>query len=686
MLQETKPQDNSLTEIEQNIGKISGTVVGKQYNYNYPTPHLISPHERRNRQHMIDKVQSFWIQGVLEDSLFNEVMLQIGMVEKPEAVDNPWNLFFRTHQDIEKPVPPRKRIIDVFDEVGGELIILGEPGSGKTTMMLDLARHLIERAEEDEAHPIPVVFNLSSWANDRKPIKLWLVDELNARYQIPRSIGQAWVATDQILPLLDGLDEVRNECRSACAQALNDFQVSHGMMPTVVTCRSTEYETLKKKLKFQGAIVLQPLSATQADDYIDKLNIDLSTIRHLIREDRVLRELINTPLMLSIIVLASQGLTVERRPSITSLEEWRKHLFNIYIQRMIERRGEDKRFSHKKTLHWLSWLALKMKARGQTVFYIERLQPNLLDEDKPRRLYGALAASLFGLMTGFVLGVANGPLFGLVVGLGCMLAMAFTRRTVFGIGVGLVFGLAFMLPGRSVFGFPISYFSAPSATLFGLILGIVLAVAMHLSPNFAVDRDHIKIQSLGWSWIRALCGVAVGAFLGLTSGLLTNVVYGIAFGVSTGLGLGLAFGLTNAEAEIHTYYFQGIRKSGFDAARISLAVGLLTGITIGIILILLKQNVQVSLSNAITFALSISLFGMFYGGITVIQHLALRYVLTRTDVMPWNYAGFLNYAAHCIFLRKVGGGYIFIHRLLLDHFAAMFESGYSPDDLLPQCG
>jgi hypothetical protein len=33
--------------------------------------------------------------------------------------------------------------------------------------------------------------------------------------------------------------------------------------------------------------------------------------------------------------------------------------------------------------------------------------------------------------------------------------------------------------------------------------------------------------------------------------------------------------------------------------------------------------------------------------------------------MPWNYPRFLDYAAERILLRKVEGGYIFIHRLLL---------------------
>ena len=35
------------------------------------------------------------------------------------------------------------------------------------------------------------------------------MDELNLRYGVHRKIGQAWVDTDQIAPLLDGLDEVK---------------------------------------------------------------------------------------------------------------------------------------------------------------------------------------------------------------------------------------------------------------------------------------------------------------------------------------------------------------------------------------------------------------------------------------------------------------------------------------------
>jgi hypothetical protein len=39
--------------------------------------------------------------------------------------------------------------------------------------------------------------------------------------------------------------------------------------------------------------------------------------------------------------------------------------------------------------------------------------------------------------------------------------------------------------------------------------------------------------------------------------------------------------------------------------------------------------------------------------------------------MPNHYAAFLDEAANRVILNKVGGGYMFIHRLLQEHFAQL---------------
>jgi hypothetical protein len=65
--------------------------------------------------------------------------------------------------------------------------------------------------------------------------------------------------------------------------------------------------------------------------------------------------------------------------------------------------------------------------------------------------------------------------------------------------------------------------------------------------------------------------------------------------------------------------------------------------------------------------------GLGMGGLAYLQHYILRALLWGTRAMPWHYVRFLDYAAERILLRKVGGGYIFVHRQLLDYFASLDE-------------
>jgi len=57
------------------------------------------------------------------------------------------------------------------------------------------------------------------------------------------------------------------------------------------------------------------------------------------------------------------------------------------------------------------------------------------------------------------------------------------------------------------------------------------------------------------------------------------------------------------------------------------------------------------------------------GGSVVIKHYALRLILWLNGFTPLNFIKFLDQCAKLILLKKVGGGYIFIHRMLLDYFA-----------------
>ena len=75
-----------------------------------------------------------------------------------------------------------------------------------------------------------------------------------------------------------------------------------------------------------------------------------------------------------------------------------------------------------------------------------------------------------------------------------------------------------------------------------------------------------------------------------------------------------------------------------------------------------------TLLSLLAFILICVLYG---GGLAFVQHFVLRFFLWRNDLMPFHIVPFLDYAADRILLRRVGGGYIFIHRLLLEYFASL---------------
>ena len=209
----------------------------------------LSSLQRQNRQQLLKRIRETWIEGLLEHSLYQAAWMDLRLQEQPDALENPWLLQVQELDHEPHPLPAGTSIIDVYDEADGELLILGEPGSGKTTLLLQLTRTLLDRALADERERLPIVFNLSSWAIKRQPLAEWLVEELNTKYRVPRKVGKSWVDTNQVLPLLDGLDEVAKEHRAECVDAINAYRQMHdGVNPLVVCSRTAEYFGQSKKV------------------------------------------------------------------------------------------------------------------------------------------------------------------------------------------------------------------------------------------------------------------------------------------------------------------------------------------------------------------------------------------------------------------------------------------------------
>jgi predicted NACHT family NTPase len=257
----------------------------------------------------------------------------------------------------------------VFDAAQHTLLVLGEPGAGKTTTLLELARDLIARARRGAHELAPVVLALSTWTGGQRDLSDWIVTELGLRYQVPKKVARTWLEDARLVLLLDGLDEVSEGSRTACVEAINAFSEKHQPPGLAVTCRVVEYEALAVKLRLRAAICLQPLTTEQVERYFAAAGAGLDPLRQAMRNDAGLRELARTPLMLSVMTMAwREAPTPEARGSgAKSIEEHRRQLFDAYVQAALNRRGKIAgKYSATDTVRWLAWLANRMTEHGQT--------------------------------------------------------------------------------------------------------------------------------------------------------------------------------------------------------------------------------------------------------------------------------------------------------------------------------
>lgn len=593
----------------------------------------------KNRQRMLLRVRSLWITGVLEGSLYRAARIVLRLREQPDAIENPWRLAVQEASLPPRSLPASTRILHVYDEADGELLILGEPGAGKTTLLLELARDLLSRAEQDESHPIPVVFNLSSWAVKQQPLAEWLLEELCTKYRVPRKVGQEWIDTNQLILLLDGLDEVAEVARSACVKAINAYQQAHDLASLVVCCRRAEYFAQATRVALQQAVLVQPLTKEQIDEYLSSAGEKLGAVRKALSEDPELQEMIQTPLMLSIVALAYQGEASPTFVQAGSFEVRRQQVFEIYVQRMLSRRGAETRYTQEQTRHWLAWLAQQLVHQNQTEFYLERIQPDWLPDEQARRQHRNAAVRL-------IYGVNSAVIAGLFAWL-----RGGRQGNVSGVGAGLL-GWLGSGPGNIVLGWmaPGLGGGLEGGGMLGLIFGVVVVLVTLL-----IDASSIQaLTNAGLSWTRLRRNVSEGLVKGLIGSLIVGGLcglllfgmsgnpnyafsHGIGFGLFSGLIVGLLSALVAARAERNwekprfIFKFRHIRL--VDRIADGLTMGLCSGLSFGVV-----NGFMVGLEQGVTYGAIIGLcffaaFG-FGGGTRLICSLGTE--IKPAETVGWN--------------------------------------------------
>jgi eukaryotic-like serine/threonine-protein kinase len=412
---------------------------------------------------------------------------------------------------------------------------------------------------------------------------------------------------------------------------------------------------------------------------------------------------------------------------------------------MLERRGVATSYTREQTLHWLGNLARQMKKHGQTVFYVERMQPDWLEDQWSRKRYPHLVYGLIFALIGTLCLVPSGAMMFNVVGYPvAALFFGLVCASFFGVLNGLLAGTPpvkkangrnkwswrrmlerlarILLNGCLVgllIGLPFGIFILQQLHQIMLIITVIIfsflggLVTLLFDSILSIQTTEIRpMETFVWSWARMgrqflkfvglgllasfllwlLIALYIGLFLWTTTKTITGLTLlqmalnqALQFLVPLSFYIGvlvLLSGLLGAftggmstnliDERNLTKPNQGILRSALHSALTGMVSMLIGGVMGGVFAGAVLHEVDLIPIHGLIFGPLVGLItGLRNGGIACIQHVALRWLLRETDALPWNYARFLDYAAERVLLRKVGGGYIFIHRLLLEYFASL---------------
>ena len=522
----------------------------------------------------IKNMRAIRIDGFMKSALGKNTYINIEMEFRPEFVPKSWTMISEPYKPYPRNVSPGETIVDAFDGRGRALLILGEPGSGKTVTLLKLTSILLDRAEKTPDSPLPLFLDLSTWPAHQPPFRDWLLEELNEIYQIPKRIGQKWIDSEQICLLLDGLDDVHDvDGRNACVTALNEFRQHHAV-DIAVTCRALEYGALSDQLNVSDAVMMKDLEDHQVTEYLDRIAELNSEIRLLLESDFKLRKIARRPLFLATLAYAHEDVDRPTLLRMNSIEDRHTYLMATFVRHRLECSKWKADYSRGQALCWLGWLAEQMKRHGKKIFITDYMQPSWLSSPSQITSYSVLTRTLISLIsfsgiawsiTPLLFSLANGISLGfmdshrlkknikiekfkegrnetrsnmlrvgaiVVATTSALVTMALLALTPISLTLLKLSGVIstedidisnMAETANFVLGFMIG--QALSGCFMGILVGVIYSLPLvgifgRTNPGLRRQLDVEAIESLGWSWPGSARGMISGFLAGLVSAIV----------------------------------------------------------------------------------------------------------------------------------------------------------------------
>ncbi len=130
----------------------------------------------------------------------------------------------------------------VDQSLNGRVLIVGEPGGGKSTLMRTIARQSVERSQGSTAQ-VPVWLDMEEWP-DGTSLEKWVLDTLAAR-AVTGENAELMLQNNDLYLFLDGLDQIPTRKGQLRAfRATEEFLRRYEMCHLAMTARSDAYDAL----------------------------------------------------------------------------------------------------------------------------------------------------------------------------------------------------------------------------------------------------------------------------------------------------------------------------------------------------------------------------------------------------------------------------------------------------------